>query len=216
MGTDQDTFESRPLPRSFVVELTRRCNNHCLYCYMAEGPFDQCSESERAAEMNTAEVTQIIAGLCDEAPVESIALSGGEPLLREDLPEIVSFIQSRGISPTIITNGTLLTSERAAAIGDGVTYEITLLSPRQELHDRLAGRRQAWRAAVEGMANVRQLRGNFVAVFVATKLNCMDLRKTAELAIALGAGGLMYNRINLGARNVRHADRLLPTPDMIR
>ena len=216
MGSDAENFESRPLPKSFVIELTRRCNNHCLYCYMPEGPCDQHSERERAGEMNAAQVTDIIAKLCDQAPVESIALSGGEPLVREDLPEIVSFIRSKGVSPTIITNGTLLTREKAAAIGGDPTYEITLLSPRQEVHDRLAGRRGAWRAAVEGMANVRQLGGNFVAVFVATKLNYMDARRAAELAIALGAGGLMYNRINLGAHNMRQADRLLPTPDMIR
>jgi radical SAM protein with 4Fe4S-binding SPASM domain len=166
--------------------------------------------------MNTAEVTDIIAKLCDEAPVESIALSGGEPLLREDLREILSFIQNRGISPVIITNGTLLTRERAVAAAADVTFEITLLSHRMDVHDRLAGRRGAWNAVVDGMANVRQVKGNFVAVFVATKLNFMDVSKTAELAIALGANALMYNRINLGAHNLRLVDRLLPTPSMIR
>jgi radical SAM protein with 4Fe4S-binding SPASM domain len=166
--------------------------------------------------MTTTEVTDTIAKLCAEAPVESIAFSGGEPLLREDLPEILSFVRDKGIFPVVITNGTLLTSERVAATAPNVTYEITLLSHRREVHDRLAGRRGAWDAVVEGMANVRNAGTNFVTVFVATTLNYMDVRKTAELAIALGAIGLMYNRINLGARNIRHADRLLPTPDMIR
>jgi PqqA peptide cyclase len=216
MKTATDGFESRPLPKSFVIELTRRCNNHCLYCYMSEGPFNQDSDRQRTGEMSTVEVTDIIAKLCDEAPVESIALSGGEPLLREDLLEILSFIHNKGISPVIITNGTLLSREIAAATGTDVTYEITLLSYRKEVHDRLAGRRGAWSAVVDGMANVRHEKGSFVAVFVATKLNYMDVGKTAELAIALGASGLMYNRINLGAHNIRQADRLLPTPDMIR
>ena len=216
MTSDLNSFESRPLPRSFVIELTKRCNNHCLYCYMAAGPLSQNSDPGRTGEMNTAGVTGIITRLCDEAPVESIALSGGEPLLREDLPEILTFIRKKGASPVVITNGTLLTREKIATMASDVTYEITLLSHRREVHDRLAGRRGAWSAVVEAMANVRQLKGDFVAVFVATKLNYMDAAKTAELAIALGASGLMYNRINLGARNVRHADRLLPTPDMIR
>jgi len=216
MYNHTDGFKSRPLPKSFVIELTKRCNNHCLYCYMPEGPLPQDSDPHRTFEMSTAEVTGIVAKLCDEAPVESIALSGGEPFLREDLPEILAFIRSKGVSPVVITNGTLLTRERIAATAGDATYEITLLSHRQGVHDRLAARRGAWRAVVEAMANVRQLGGNFVAVFIATKLNYMDASKTAELAIALGANGLMYNRINLGARNIRHADRLLPTPDMIR
>jgi radical SAM protein with 4Fe4S-binding SPASM domain len=97
----------------------------------------------------------------------------------------------------------------------GGTYEVTLLSHRREVHDRLAGRRGSWDAVVDGMANVRQAGGNLAAVFVATKLNYMDLFKTAELAIALGAFGLMYNRINLARGNVHLADQLLPTPGMI-
>jgi radical SAM protein with 4Fe4S-binding SPASM domain len=165
--------------------------------------------------MSTTEVKEIIATLQDEAPVENIALSGGEPLLREDLPEILRFIRDRGIASVVITNGTLLSRERVTATMVGGTYEVTLLSHRREVHDRLAGRRGSWDAVVDGMANVRQAGGNLAAVFVATKLNYMDLFKTAELAIALGAFGLMYNRINLARGNVHLADQLLPTPGMI-
>jgi radical SAM protein with 4Fe4S-binding SPASM domain len=98
----------------------------------------------------------------------------------------------------------------------GGTYEVTLLSYRHEVHDQLAGQQGAWHAAVDGMANVRQAGGKLVTVFVATKLNHMDLFKTAELAIALGSRGLMYNRMNLGAHNIRYADQLLPTPAIVR
>ncbi len=54
-----------------------------------------------------------------------------------------------------------------------------------------------------------------VAVFVATKLNCMDLEQTVHLAISLGATGLMYNRMNLGSHNRRSATKLLPTLHML-
>jgi radical SAM protein with 4Fe4S-binding SPASM domain len=166
--------------------------------------------------MSAAEIKEIVAMLQDEAPVESIALSGGEPLMREDLPEILSFISHRGIAPVLITNGSLLTQERTAATMAGGTYEITLLSFHHGVHDRLCGRRGAWEAVVDGMANVHQAGGHTTAVFVATKLNYMDLPTTAELALALGAKGLMYNRLNLGAHNIRFAEQLLPTPAMIR
>lgn len=215
MPQNLDEFTKRPLPKSFVIELTKRCNNHCLYCYLAEGPCPQESEHDRRGEMTAREVTEVIRKLCDEAPVESIALSGGEPLLREDLAEILSFIRKKGITPVVITNGTLLSQDRVQSLGTDVTYEITLLSHRRDVHDRLAGRRGAWDSAIDGMANVTQARGHFVAVFVATKLNSSDARKTTELSIALGATGLMYNRMNLGAHNMRHADRLMPTAAMI-
>jgi radical SAM protein with 4Fe4S-binding SPASM domain len=204
--------EPRALPKAFVIELTRRCNNHCLYCYNEGG----AAELTRSSEMSTAEVTGIISRLHEETPVETIALSGGEPFLREDLPEILSFIRKTGITPVIISNGTLLSEEKVAATVPDVTYEVTLLSHKPQVHDHLAGRHGAWKAAVDGMCNVRHAKGNLVAVFVATKLNYADLQTTAELAIAMGAGALMYNRINLSTHNLRFAEKLLPTPDMIR
>jgi radical SAM protein with 4Fe4S-binding SPASM domain len=209
------SFESRPLPKTFVLELTQRCNNRCSYCYTVwDSPGLGCNQHDQD-EMSTAEIKEVIAKLQDEAPVENIALSGGEPLLREDLSEILAFIKDRGIASVVITNGTLLSKERVAATMVGGTYEVTLLSYHREVHDQLAGRRGAWDAAIDGVANVRQAGGRVVAVFVATKHNYMDLFKTAELAIALGAYGLMYNRMNLGAHNLRYVDQLLPTPVMI-
>jgi radical SAM protein with 4Fe4S-binding SPASM domain len=203
-----------PLPKVFVLELTRGCNHRCLYCYAVWGAASPAPQGGQV-EMSSGEIKEIITNLQQETALEHIALSGGEPLLRPDLPEILSFLRERDITPLIITNGTLLTEERVAATMVGGNYEITLLSYRREVHDHLAGRRGAWDAAVAGMANVRQAEGNLVSVFVATKFNYMDLFKTAELAIALGAKVLMFNRINLGAHNLHLADQLLPTPGMI-
>jgi radical SAM protein with 4Fe4S-binding SPASM domain len=208
--------EPKGLPKTFVLELTRRCNHRCLYCYTAWGAPSLGYPESPQPEMTTAEIKTIIDKLRTEAPVKNIALSGGEPLLREDLPEILTFIRSRGITPIIITNGTLLTKDLVAATMVGGVYEVSLHSYRPEVHDRLSGRQGAWDKVIDGMANVRQAGGHQVAAFVATKLNYMDLFQTAELAIALGSWGMLYNRINLGAHNLRYAEELLPTPDMIR
>lgn len=209
------SFESRPLPRVFVLEVTRRCNNRCSYCYTAWNAPDLGYDVNKNEEMTTDEIKDVVAKLQHEAPVESIALSGGEPLIRADLPEIVKAISAGGSDAVIITNGTLLSEERVATTVADSTYEITLLSHRPETHDRLTRHPGSWNAVVDGMANVHKAQGSFVAAFIATKLNAGDLQKTVELAIALGAEGLMYNRMNLGAYNMRYADDLLPTPGMI-
>jgi radical SAM protein with 4Fe4S-binding SPASM domain len=214
--TSSSDFESRPLPKTFVLELTRRCNNRCLYCYTVWGAPELGYDGSGGGELTTTEITEVIARLQDEAPVKTMALSGGEPLLRKDLPEILSLLRDSGVAPVVITNGTRLTPERVRATMPVATYEVTLLSHRREVHDQLAGRVGAWNGVVDGMANVTHAGGNLVAVFVATKLNCADLEQTAELAIALGAYGLMYNRLNLGAKNLRLADQLLPTPEAIK
>ncbi len=213
---DSPEQENRPLPKSFVLELTKRCNNRCVYCYLSSGVAAPNSGAARAAEMSTEDILNLIAGLHKELPLQSLALSGGEPLLREDMPQILSLLRKLKIDPIVITNGTLLTPEKIASTMDGVAFEVTLLSHRPLVHDNLAGHSGAWNTVVANLTHLRRAGGSFVAVFVATRLNTSDLRKTTELAIALGTSALMYNRINLGAHNFPLAGKLLPTSDMIR
>jgi radical SAM protein with 4Fe4S-binding SPASM domain len=213
--SDSPELENRNIPRNFVLELTRRCNNRCVYCYLSCGVAAAHSKSALAAEMSTDEVLQLIARLHQEVGLNSLALSGGESLLREDLPQILSFLRELNIQPVVISNGTLLTPDKIKSLMDGVTFEVTLLSHRHSVHDRMVGHRGAWEAVVANLTHLRRAKGTFVAVFVATKLNWNDLRKTAELAIALGADALMYNRMNLAAHNFHMASQLLPSAKMI-
>jgi radical SAM protein with 4Fe4S-binding SPASM domain len=165
--------------------------------------------------MSTDEVKETIAKLQDQAPVTTIGLSGGEPMLRPDLPEIISFIKSRGMQTLLLTNGTLLTEERVEETMVGGMYEVPLLSWRPEVHDRMVGREGAWEAVVEGMMNVHLAGGHLTVVFVATRQNWEDLYATAHLAMMLGAHELLYNRINAGAANLRFADELFLSPAMV-
>ena len=208
-------LENKSVPRNFVLELTRRCNNRCVYCYLSGGDAAAQSKSARAAEMSTDEVLQLVSGLHREVALKSLALSGGESLLREDLPQILSFLRELKIQPVVISNGTLLTPDKIKDLVDGVTFEITLLSHRSSVHDRMVGHVGAWEKVVANLTHLRRAKGSFVTVFVATKLNCNDLRKTAELAIALGADALMYNRINLAEHNYHLASQLLPSAEVI-
>lgn len=207
--------EQSPLPKVFILELTYQCNHRCEYCYGVWNSRRGQRQRENG-QMSTSAVKAVIAKLQDETPVTSIGLSGGEPTLREDFAEILSFIMDRGIMPVVITNGSHLSGPRAPAIIPGCNYEVTLLSHHKEVHDQLAGRRGAWEAAIDGMISVCRAGGRLTAVFVATKLNSADLFRTTELALATGAKGIMYNRINLGRHNLSAADQLVPTPAMIR
>ena len=114
----------------------------------------------------------------------------------------------------IITNGMLLTPEKVKQTMVGGNYEVTLLH-QSVIDDRLAGCPGAWYAAIDGMVNIRRGGGNLAVAFIATGLNYHDLHHTVELAIALGAYALMYNRLNLGKYNLRFAPILLPTPAMV-
>ena len=69
---------------------------------------------------------------------------------------------------------------------------------------------------VDGALNLRRAGERFAVAFIATRLNYADLEKTLELAVALGAEGMMYNRMNVAAHNYVRLKELLPSLEMIR
>lgn len=207
--------ENRPLPKAFVLELTRSCNNACSYCYniwRVPKFADKCSDK---GEMSTREIKETIIKLQQDTRIALIALSGGEPTLRPDLPEIIKFLRSCDILALLLTNGTLLTEDLVEAMVKGAIFQISLLSYRKEIHDRMAGRKGAWDATVEGIMNVHAAGGSLSVVFVATPMNWKDLEATAMLAMMLGVKAFIYKRVNIGAANFHDGKELFLTPAMI-
>ncbi|MEJ2692295.1 MAG: radical SAM protein [Candidatus Thiodiazotropha sp.] len=215
-GSPQDvTVKPPPLPTTFVLELTQRCNNRCGYCYNAWRAPDLEYPKAGSNEMTLGQIEQAIIKLRSETQLDVIALSGGEPTLRPDFKEIVQLIHSFGIKTQIITNGTHLSESLVEATAQGSVYQVSLLSSRAEVHDRLTGHQGAWDAVIDGMLNVHLAGGHLIAVFVATRENFADLGPTVHLAIMLGAASLLYNRINVGGSNLRNPDALSMTPAMV-
>src|SRR3990172_7749033 len=89
-----------------VWNIIRRCNLHCAHCY------SDSHDRDYEGELDTAEARRVIDDLA-ELGVPVILFSGGEPLLREDLFELIAYAQQRGIRGVISTNGTLITQTMA-------------------------------------------------------------------------------------------------------
>ena len=85
-------------PTSAQIELTYRCNLDCLHCY--------CRGSAKKGELSTAQWKGIIDQL-HKAGVMWLTITGGEPLLREDLIEIYSYAKKKGFFVSLFTNGIL-------------------------------------------------------------------------------------------------------------
>ena len=199
-------------PRNIVLEVTSACNNDCLYCYNV---WKSPQKAYPTGELPLQKVLQIIDGLIEDLPLESIAISGGEPFLRPDLSQIVSHIWSHGTNSVIITNGTMLTKKNIELTSGANNYELPLLSYRKEVHNKLT-KRDCFNSVINGMRNIKECDKRFAIAFIATRLNYKDLEKTVELAIAFGAEGILYNRMNVSAHNYPYAKKLLPTPDIIK
>ena len=104
---------------------TRRCNLFCRHCYRESGPGEDIQ-----GELSTAEGIELIASIA-EAEFRLLIFSGGEPLLREDILELIAAARDRGLVPAMGTNGTLLTEsvarELAAAGLRGIAISVDSL-----------------------------------------------------------------------------------------
>jgi pyrroloquinoline quinone biosynthesis protein E len=203
----------RPRLQTLIFEITQRCNHACLHCYNVWQPdTTEWPCTYPRGELDTARTLALIAKALDETRCEHVTLTGGEPLLRDDLQQILDLLRERGAHVTVVTNGRLLTEPVVVDLLDrGVgLFELPLLSRRREVHDQLAASPGAFDAVLAAMARIRYHRGMFVAVFVATRRNISDLYETIKLAFAFGARALMLNRFNVGGRGRAHLADLLP------
>lgn len=199
--------QRKPYP-FYILELTKYCNNNCIYCYNYwKQPGAICSKEE----LSTKQWFYIIDKLDKETQCATLALSGGEPVIRKDFLEILSFISEKGIKPILITNAALIDEKMAKAVVErGVSLvEITLLSSKKDIHNKMA-KANVWDKVLEAIVNFKSLGIKVIIVFVATKLNLPTFRQTLELAIALNTDGLMFNRFNPGGEGIRHLEELLP------
>ena len=207
--------EATPSPRrhdSLVFEVTQRCNHACLHCYNA---WKNAAPYPDTEELSTADTLAMLGKVLDESGARLISLSGGEPLLRSDIYEIVEFLAARGVGVNLITNGSLLTEASIARLAGGKIslFELPLLSVDRAVHDRLSVSAGAFDRVTMALATLKSARQRVVAVFVATRLNLPQWRETAELAFALGADGVLFNRFNPGGEGARHIEELQASPE---
>jgi radical SAM protein with 4Fe4S-binding SPASM domain len=205
----------RPRLQSFIFEVTPRCNHACRHCYnFWQAP----GSAPPIGELDTTQTLALLTKALDETRCGHVTLTGGEPLLRRDLPSILDLLRERGVMTTVISNGRLLVEPTVVDLLDrGVDlFELPLLSHRREVHDLLSGALGAFDAVLAAMAHIRYHGGQFVAVFVAMRLNLPDLFGAIKLAFAFGARGLMFNRFNPGGRGRHHLIELLPSAGQVR
>ncbi len=166
-------------PRIVAWELTRSCNLACAHCraaahrepYPGELSLEECKR-----------VIDDIAAITD--PI--LILTGGEPLMRSDIFEIIEYAQQAGLHPVIGTNGTLITDEIAAKIAaSGIPrVSVSLDFPTAEGQDAFRGEAGAFEQTIRGM---RHLRAHGVGVQVnstITKMNVGLVDDLHELALA--------------------------------
>jgi radical SAM protein with 4Fe4S-binding SPASM domain len=164
--------------------LTRRCNLECAHCYISAGPSETAD-----GELSTAECLSITDQILELNPAPLFILSGGEPLLRDDLTTIARYAVQAGATVVVGTNGTLLTDDRIAALKDagvsGVAVSIDSLEPRR--HDNFRHGRGAFYATAAAVERLRARRLDFIIQTTVTKGNRGELRRLVDWSAEQGA-----------------------------
>ncbi len=170
------------LPLEGSIELTYRCNNDCMHCWLkVEG-----SPAEIEKELTAGEIRKIV----DDARRMGCRhwfISGGEPMLRPDFPEIFDCITSRSLSYTLNTNGTLVTPQTARLLKRPGTNLIALYGATAKTHDRVTRTPGSFEALRRGFAYLKEGGAGFVVQIIPMKENYHEFRRMIDLALSVSS-----------------------------
>jgi len=167
------------IPLSVQLDLTYRCNERCIHCYL---------DHDDHGEMTTLEIKDLLDQMAD-AGVFYLTISGGEILMRRDFFEILEYARARTFSIKLKTNGILIRKKEADRIKElGVeSVQISIYSHIPEVHDAITKLPGSLAGSIEA---VRRLREHGIHVVLADVLmlsNANDYAGVRALAAELGA-----------------------------
>ena len=162
----QFSADKRPV---VVWNATRKCNLKCVHCYA------HATDVSTEDELTTEEGRALIDDLAGYG-VPVLLFSGGEPLVRKDLPELAAYAVEKGMRAVISTNGTLITPAVARTLKEiGLSYVGISLDGMREVNDRFRGVKGAFDKAVEGIENSRAAGIKVGLRFTINKANAAEI-----------------------------------------
>jgi radical SAM protein with 4Fe4S-binding SPASM domain len=177
-----------PFPRPYVISwnLTYRCNLACEHCYLDAGgtPLVGTENFADRSELGTEECFRVIDDIAAFAPECLTILTGGEPLLRRDILDIVQRAAERGLWVVVGTNGVRITDTVARRLAEAGArgLSISLDALDADRHDRFRKVRGAWRNTVEGAEILNRAGLPFIVQTTAGLHNLGELEAIADFA----------------------------------
>lgn len=180
-GRDSKRLPSRLLQFSadkkpvVVWNSTKRCNLYCAHCYM------EAVHKDVPDELTTDEAYRMLDDLAAFG-VPVVLFSGGEPLVRPDIFDLMRRCRELGMRAVLSSNGTLVTPEVAARIRDiGVSYAGLSLDGLEPVHDKFRGKKGAFQATLAGIRNLKAVGVKVGLRVTLTKINSQQLDALFDL-----------------------------------
>jgi radical SAM protein with 4Fe4S-binding SPASM domain len=161
-------------PLRMDLALTFRCQNNCVHCY-AGGPHE-------TPELSTVQWKSVIDKL-SEIGVFILTFTGGEPTLREDLPELLQYAQNKGMVTGLISNGRKLKDKVYVDVLEksGLDFvQVTLESHKPQAHDKMTDEKGSWIETVAGIQNAVQSQIYVSTNTTLSKHNAADFLTTID------------------------------------
>jgi Fe-coproporphyrin III synthase len=159
-----------------VWNMTKRCNLKCVHCYAHAK-----DETYKGKELSTDEGKKMIDDLAAFG-VPVILFSGGEPLLRQDLPELIDYAVKKGMRAVISTNGTLITEEKAQIFSKfSLSYIGVSIDGIGTVNDSFRGVTGAFERAMTGIRNAKKAGIKVGLRFTINKRNYEEIPKVFDL-----------------------------------
>ena len=161
--------------------VTNACNMYCAHCYRDAG----CKAED---ELSTADAKKLLTEI-KRAGFQIMIFSGGEPLMRPDILELVKFADGLGLFPVFGTNGTLITPQMARDLkaAGARAMGISLDSLDAAKHDKFRSFPGGWQGAVDGMKNCKAAGLPFQIHTTVMDWNAPELEDMIDFAVEIGA-----------------------------
>src|SRR4029434_8548727 len=208
-------------PYALLAEITYRCPLHCPYCSnpvaasLCEAPRGAQGGGYRNGELTTEEWKRVI-GEAAALGVLQIGFSGGEPLVRCDLVELIRAAREAKLYTNLITSGIGLDDDRVPALRDAGldSVQLSFQSNEADLADEIAGAR-AHQRKLEVAAKIRAAGIPLNLNFVIHRRNINRLPKMIDLAEALGAERVELANVQFYGWAFLNRAALLPTREQV-
>ncbi|MHC4114156.1 MAG: radical SAM protein [Planctomycetota bacterium] len=183
----KQVLQSNRILRLLFWEATIKCNLACAHCRRLE------SDEAIVTDLSTSQGKDLIKQLAQLGRTQPVmpvlVFSGGEPLCRDDIFELVDYAKSLGISPALATNGTMINAATARKIADSgiVRVAVSLDGATADVHNRLRQLEGSFEKALEGIGRLHRKDIPFQINITLTKHNAGHLEDVYALAGSLGA-----------------------------
>ena len=183
-------FEIKPERMDFRAysiswNLTKRCNLNCDHCYLDA----EFRGGLRTDELNTEECFRVIDQIAEVNPNAFLILTGGEPLLRPDIYEIIRYAADKKFMVVLGTNGTLINKVNAEKIKAAGAHGVGISIDSMEAvkHDKFRGVTQAWENSMHAFDVLNEVGVDFLIQMSVSEMNYQEIPDVVAFAEKIGA-----------------------------